>query len=94
MILHKFDTSPFVDDRLIQVLPTINTNDGVLLTQDALYLLSDKNKLEKILTLTGKVYALENDRIARGLIQCEKVLGLSYAQMVTLSLEYNQVVSW
>jgi tRNA 2-thiouridine synthesizing protein B len=94
MNLHKISSSPFTHLGLQHCLQRIQANEGLLLTQDAVYAVMDKILLSKLIEQPS-VYVLKEDAEARGLvIENGKIQLITYAQFVALSLEYEKVVSW
>lgn len=94
MILHKFSTSPFDSSRLQTHLKYVAEQDGILLCEDAVYLV--QHHLARSLGKgSNQVYLLKEDMIARGLTQSQaRFKQVDYAEFVALSLEYEKVVSW
>lgn len=94
MILHKVSTSPFADKKLQQCLQKMADEDGLLLTQDAVYALLDKQNLKSAGALKN-LYVLEDDMQARGITLGDvNATIVSYAGFVELSLQYHKVISW
>ena len=94
MNLHKISSSPFSHLALQHCLQRIQTNEGLLLTQDAVYAVMDKALYSKLIELRC-VYVLKEDAEARGIvIEGSKIQLINYAQFVELSLEFDKVVSW
>ena len=95
MILHTFQTSPFGDQRLLNCLGRIQQHDGVLLLQDACYLLNHPNLLNKLCATECSVLVLDEDIAARGLTLTQtNIKTISYAEFVELSMLYDKVISW
>lgn len=94
MILHKISSSPFNHLALEHCLQRLNSSDGLLLTQDAVYGLMHQTLFSK-LTEVHSVYVLEEDAKARGVqVESDNVQLISYAEFVELSLKYEKVMSW
>lgn len=94
MILHKISLSPFNHLALQQCLQRIHTDDGLLLTQDAVYAVIDKTLLAKLTALHG-VYVLKDDIEARGVaLENNNIQIITYVEFVELSLKYNKVINW
>lgn len=95
MILHKISLSPFESKSLKQCLARMNREDGILLTEDAVYALQATNLSELKLQEVANLYALEDDIKARGvetpLMNCKQA---SYHDMVELCLNYTHVIAW
>lgn len=67
----------------------LNPQDAVLLLGDGIYSASHPD----IQALQG-VYAIEEDRIARGLPKHPHISHIDYAAMVTLTEHHHPVVTW
>ncbi|MEP1445830.1 MAG: sulfurtransferase complex subunit TusB [Paraglaciecola sp.] len=94
MILHKIASSPFSHRALHQCLQRMQATDGLLLTQDAVYSLMDRELGTKLLQLKS-VFVLKEDAEARGIgIEPSKIQLINYEQFVELSLKYEKVISW
>lgn len=94
MILHKFSSSPFETNTLAQSIQRIQTNDKIILVQDAVYTYSNKELAEALSTFSP-IYCLEDDLVARGVnIDNDVFKAISYADFVELTLTCNQVISW
>ena len=94
MILHKIASSPFSHRALHQCLQRIQVTDGVLLIQDAVYGLMDKELNTKLQQLEA-VYVLIEDAEARGIeLETSRIQLINYEQFVELSLKYEKVISW
>ncbi|WJG11175.1 sulfurtransferase complex subunit TusB [Aliiglaciecola sp. LCG003] len=95
MILHKFVDSPYDTLTLQQSISRVNASDGVLLLENAVYVLQSSSLMETILCTGAKVYVIEDDMLARGISSHHSKISLiNYAQFVQLTLEYQQVISW
>lgn len=94
MTLFKLHTSPFNSDSAQSVLNLLQSEDGLLLTQDAVYLLSHPELLDKLKEVNCKLYMLQPDLDARGIKPVTGTQAISYDQMVALCLQYDKVISW
>lgn len=94
MILYKASSNPFENHALQQCLVRMQNNDKLILTQDAVYALS-QHKTHPTLSQYAPVYLLEDDVLARGLSVDSTLFKLiSYADFVELTLDFEQVISW
>jgi len=94
MNLYKLASSQFTHLTLQHCLQRIQPTEGLLLAQDAVYAVLDKDLHSKLIKLPS-VYVLKEDAEARGIsIENGKIQLITYAQFVELSLEYDNVVSW
>lgn len=94
MILHKIASSPFSYRALDHCLQRIHATDGLLLTQDAVYGLMDKELSTKLQQLEA-VFVLKEDAEARGIeIEPSTIQLINYEQFVELCLKYEKVISW
>lgn len=94
MILHKIASSPFSHRALDHCLQRIHATDGLLLTQDAVYGLMDKELSTKLQQLEA-VFVLKEDAEARGIeIEPSTIQLINYEQFVELCLKYEKVISW
>lgn len=94
MILHKIASSPFSHRALDHCLQRIHATDGLLLTQDAVYGLMDK-ELSTNLQQLEAVFVLKEDAEARGIeIEPSTIQLINYEQFVELCLKYEKVISW
>ena len=95
MILHKFNTSPFAHSTIRDSLKRIQSADGIVLTEDAVYALIDKTLCLKLSELTDHIYVLQADILARGLAnQCHSFSNIDYSELVNLTLKFDNVISW
>lgn len=72
----------------------LNPCDGVLLTEDAVYLINHKALLERLIEKTQHIYGLSPDIEARGLITQNPIKTVTYSDMVELCVTYSNVISW
>ncbi|MEP2652587.1 MAG: sulfurtransferase complex subunit TusB [Paraglaciecola sp.] len=94
MILHKLTSSPYKDLTIQHCLQRLGDNDGVLLTQDAVYAVMHQDISHLLSQLSGKVFMLKEDAEARGVLVNEYIQTIDYESFVELTLKFNQVVSW
>ena len=90
-ILHQFSTSLTADNAYQSALPLVAYHDGMLFMGEALYGLLRCD----FATPAAKVFLLAEDVQALGLSdQLKQFTQIDYAQFVTLTLEYDKVISW
>jgi len=65
----------------------IKPDDGIVLLGDGAYLAGQIDQYEHI-------HVLQEDLEVRGLTEKSRVIGISYAQLVELTIQYNPIVSW
>ncbi|MFT2091131.1 sulfurtransferase complex subunit TusB [Paraglaciecola sp. 2405UD69-4] len=94
MILHKLTSSPFKDLTIQHCLQHVADNDGILLTQDAVYAAMHQDLGKKLHEFSGQVFILKEDAEARGVQVSEQLETINYKGFVELSLKFNKVVSW
>lgn len=94
MILYKLDASPFTSTSLMSLLDILQSEDGVLFTQDASYILRHSSLLAGLKGSNASLYVLEADVKARGLQVEQTIKTIDYDQMVELCLHYDKVISW
>ena len=95
MILHVISASPYKEQQLTQCLQRISVKDAVILIQDGVYALNETFIDQHLLPLAGRLYALHEDIIARGLpIDPQPAQSISYDEFVELTLRYDNVLSW
>lgn len=95
-MLHTLSRSPVTTD-LATLLHFLNENDAILLYQDGvLWGITQQPSVERLLLVTQKVYVLEEDVIARGLLGhiSESIILINYARFVELSAQYPQQMVW
>ena len=90
MILHKHHLSPYTNKSLEKCLIYAGNEDAILLTQDAVYALLRKD----VSKLHSYVYVLNDDALARGIDIPAWATSINYQQMVELTLEYENIISW
>jgi tRNA 2-thiouridine synthesizing protein B len=94
MVLHKVSASPFNHYALQQCITRMQSQDGLLLTQDAVYAVMHNDSVAQ-LTELNSVYVLQEDAKARGVnIENSQFQQVNYTEFVALSLEYDKVLSW
>lgn len=94
MILYKLCHSPFDSNSIESCLQLIEPSDGVLLTENAVYLISHTVLLERLIEKTPNIFALSPDLDARGIDIIQPIKNVSYSDMVELCVTYSKVVSW
>lgn len=94
MILYKLCDSPFASHSIDSCLQLVNPSDGVLLTEDAVYLTDNCALLERLKDKTHHIYALTPDVEARGLTTQNVIKNVTYSDMVGLCVTYSNVISW
>ena len=95
MILHKFNTSPFAHSTINDSLSRIQSEDGVVLTEDAVYAIVDEDLCTKLSALSAQIYVLQPDVLARGLAQQpHSFVFIDYSGLVELTLTFDNVISW
>ena len=95
--LHVLSHSPFSDTRLGSCLRILGTDDALLLCGDAVYALQPHSSILKTLeekSSTLKLFALEEDLLARNLECPSWATGVDYPGFVELSIHYDKVNSW
>lgn len=94
--LHLLSQSPFTS-RPDSVLRLVGVNDGLLLCGDACYALQPGSapcqELER-LPESVRLYALEEDLLARQLEAPERVQTLDYPGFVELCTRFDKVNGW
>lgn len=94
MILHKFSSSPTGSQLIIQTMARLQTEDKIILLEDAVYACNDQ-ALTSQLAKFSPVYCIADDLMARGLnINEQTFKAISYADFVELTLTCDQVISW
>lgn len=94
MILHKFASSPYSSNAIVDSIPRIKAQDGILLTLDAVYC-STHDALTQLLEVACNVYVLKDDMIARGVrLENPQVKQIDYNEFVKLVAEYDSVIAW
>jgi sulfur relay protein TusB/DsrH len=75
-------------------LQRIHSNDGVLLTQDAVYAVMHQSLHAKLAELHS-VYVLKDDIEARAVVlENNNIQIITYAEFVELCITYDKVISW
>lgn len=95
--LHVLSHSPFSDSRLTSCLRVLGDNDAVLLCGDATYALSPSSA--PLQTLEGmhdrlRLYALQEDVLARNIHLPDWVKQVDYSGFVELTIRFDKVNSW
>jgi sulfur relay protein TusB/DsrH len=72
----------------------IHPADGVLLTEDAVYLTQSSTLLQRLTEKTKHIYALSPDIEARGLKTKSLIKNVTYSDMVELCVTHSKVISW
>ncbi len=92
--LHVIAHSPFGDNRLTSCLRLLGPDDGLLLCGDAVYALQPGSApLAGLSTIASRLFALEEDLLARGITD-SPASAVDYPAFVALSLNYDKVNSW
>lgn len=95
--LHVLSHSPFADNRLDSCLRLLGTSDALLLCGDATYALRPATAPFQALQDRGnecRVYALDEDMLARGIATPDWVERVDYPGFVALSIHYDRVNTW
>lgn len=98
--LHTVNKSPFSHNTLSSCLSVCGINDGILLLEDGVFGAIRQapfaNDLQELINKGVKVYALEDDIKARGLIEKlqHRIIVTDYNGFVQLSLDFRCVQSW
>jgi tRNA 2-thiouridine synthesizing protein B len=98
--LHILRHSPATHPSFNCWLRTVGPGQSLLLIEDAVYgLLPDTRSVDALRLLPGsvKLFALENDLLARGLALDDlpgRVMVVDYLRMVELCVEHSKVISW
>jgi tRNA 2-thiouridine synthesizing protein B len=95
--LHVLSHSPFTDGRLKSCLRVLGNSDGLLLCGDATHALQTGSAVWPALVevaQTGRLYALDEDIIARAIQPGEQVQRVDYATFVQLSIDFDKVNTW
>ena len=92
MVLHTINKTGAAVTRCLEVL---SNNDAILLLEDGVYLAQDNAVLQNM-PETIKIFALSDDLSARGIANNvhENVSKVDWPGFVTLTTEYDKVVSW
>jgi sulfur relay protein TusB/DsrH len=69
--------------------PMISEADAVLLMGDGLY-----NSTHPMMMTLKNLFAIDEDRVTRGLHKQTHIQYISYAEMVTLTEHQNPIVTW
>ncbi len=94
MNLYKLHTSPFNHTNLSSLIQLLTSEDGLLLTQDAVYVLRNPGILQELSSVNAELYILKEDMLARGLVNNSAAKPIDYSQMVELCLRFDNVISW
>jgi tRNA 2-thiouridine synthesizing protein B len=92
MILHKVCDNPYHSNQLASCLTRMAADDGLLIMQEAVYVMPHHSLLEKLASLNS-IYILEADCLARGIVP-KLGKSIDYAEFVALTLSYKQIISW
>ena len=99
-VLHLVARSPFREDALDSCLRVARPGSGVLLYEDGVFAAVRGTGIEgrlRAALAALRVYVLEPDLEARGLLRAPRVpgvAGVDYAGFVELAIEYDSAVSW
>ncbi|MCK7596919.1 sulfurtransferase complex subunit TusB [Microbulbifer sp. CAU 1566] len=91
MTLHIVNQSPFAGNALQDCLSTAIDGDRLLLIEDAVYAAHDPALAQR---MSGAVYCLKSDAIARGVSVDPAIQTVDEAQWVNLCTQNNPIVSW
>lgn len=98
--LHTVNKSPFDQRTLSDCIAVCQPGDALLLIEDGVYgalpASPEITALRALCERQIKVYALEADLQARGLIDriADDITVVDYAEFVTLSVAHNTIQSW
>ncbi len=95
--LHVLSHSPFADTRLSSCLRLLGTSDALLLCGDAVYALRPTTAPFQALQDRGpecRIYALDDDILARDIATPDWVERVDYPRFVELSIHYDRVNTW
>lgn len=93
--LHVLSHSPFADTRLSSCLRLLGAQDGLLLSGDAVYALQPGSRpLKALEQRKPRLYALQEDLLARNLHPGGGVTAVDYPGFVQLTLQYDKVNTW
>lgn len=95
MILHILSTSPYAHDAWQRCREVATARDGILLTLDAVLLLS--NPAAFLATVpTTHIYVLEADCLSRGIAipDGSGITPVDYDGFVTLTTRFDKTISW
>lgn len=70
------------------------SGDSILLMEDGVYELLSSGKMIDALPDDCSLFVLEVDAKARGVSVAEQLSAISYDDFVSLSVEYDKVLSW
>lgn len=97
-MLHIINKSPFENNNLESCVNLIDENDLILLIEDGVIGATKTKKSAIIAELVknGKVYALEEDLKARGILEnvSDGIKLTNYQGFVDLVVEHDTPVSW
>ncbi|WP_438863150.1 sulfurtransferase complex subunit TusB [Neptunicella sp.] len=94
-MLHIVKSSPFTHLSLQNCLNRLQPNDGLLLLEDGVYALLQRESWQSKLDANIKLYVLQDDAISRGVPHtAASVNWIDYPQFVQLTLDYPQSMSW
>ncbi len=98
MHLHIVSKSPMNSNSLelpLCLLLKDSVKNSLLLIDDGVYYLSSPNKLENLKEKNVKIYAIENDIVARGLnIEDDYIELIDYDKFVNLTAENTKSFTW
>ncbi|MGY2239041.1 sulfurtransferase complex subunit TusB [Pseudomonas gingeri] len=95
--LHVLSHSPFTDSRLGSCLRLLGSEDALLLTGDAVYALQPRSLPLEALEERApelRLFALDEDLLARGLECPDWATRVDYPGFVELSVRYDKVNTW
>ncbi|BAP46099.1 sulfurtransferase complex subunit TusB [Pseudomonas sp. 21LCFQ02] len=90
--LHVVSHSPFADSRLSSCLRVLGEHDALLLCGDATYALRQPDAA--LSALGERLFALEEDLLARHLALPASARAVDYPGFVELSVRFDKVNTW
>lgn len=95
-MLHTLHRSPFVTD-MVTLLSLLVPEDDLLLLQDGVIgALKNGQWLEPLLATKARIVVLQEDAIARGLVDqlSPRVAQITYSGFVELAVKHPQQMAW
>lgn len=97
MILHLISKSPFTHHCLQLCLSSLGKNDGIVLLEDGVLLLSQPSAIPQ-LNPPQQLFALTQDLTARGLpvtgSQASSIRCIDFPELVELVAQYDKTLTW